>query len=224
MNAAIEKEVRTVSADAEAKQRFEQEEQAYWQQREELLKQHAGKWIAIVGGQVVAVGDQMNKVAAEALRKTGSGLMYVNRVGGEDSVLRVRAVSTGHYDRTYAPPLPMLTAPVYNVHQGPSMDVTFVVDTEADLTLLRSGVANQVDLWSDIAGRLHVAGIGGIPQQRLLYNAFVKVGGQSVLATVDCRDDTSEDILGRDVINEFALTVCAKRDEVLFESVDDSSS
>jgi hypothetical protein len=32
----------------------------------------------------------MNKVAAEALRKTGSGLMYVKLVGGEDVVLRVR--------------------------------------------------------------------------------------------------------------------------------------
>lgn len=41
-------------------------------------------------GQVVASGDQMNKVAAEALRKTGSGLMYVKLVGGEDVVLRVR--------------------------------------------------------------------------------------------------------------------------------------
>jgi hypothetical protein len=65
-----------------------------------------------------------------------------------------------------------------------------------------------------------VAGIGGTPQQRLLYNAYVEVASQFVLATVDCRDDMSEDILGRDVINEFALTVCARRDEVLFESVD----
>jgi hypothetical protein len=76
---------------AETRQKFEQEGQAYWQQREELLKQHEGKWVAIVGGQVVAVGDQMNKAAAEAFRKTGSGLMYVNLVGGEDVVLRVRS-------------------------------------------------------------------------------------------------------------------------------------
>jgi hypothetical protein len=47
-----------------------------------------------VGGQVAAVGEQMNKVAAEALRKTGSGLMYVNLVGGEDVVFRIRAVTS----------------------------------------------------------------------------------------------------------------------------------
>ena len=74
----------------ETQQQFEQEEQAYWQQRDELIKQYAGKWVAIVGRQVVAVGEQMSKVAAEAWKKTGSGLMYVNLVGEENVVLRVR--------------------------------------------------------------------------------------------------------------------------------------
>ena len=82
---------------ADTQKRFEQEEQAYWRLRDELLKQYAGKWVAIVGGQVVAAGQQMNKVAAEALRTTGSGLMYLNLVGGEDIVLRVRPVSLGQY-------------------------------------------------------------------------------------------------------------------------------
>jgi hypothetical protein len=130
---------------AEAKQRFEQEEQAYWQQRDELLKQYAGKWVAVVGGQVAAVGEQMNKVAAEALRKTGSGLMYVNLVGGEDVVLRVRSTSAGYYDQNYAPPMPMLTAPVSDVRSASSTDVSFVVDTGADLTLLHSDVADQLE-------------------------------------------------------------------------------
>jgi hypothetical protein len=93
----------------ETKQQFEQEEQAYWRQRDKLLKQYAGKWVAIVSGKVVAVGEQMNKVAAEALDKTGSGLMYVNLVGGEGIVLRVRTVTLGHYDPAYAPPMPMVT-------------------------------------------------------------------------------------------------------------------
>ena len=93
---------------AEAQERFEQEQQAYWQQRDELLQKYAGKWVALVGGQVVASGEQMNKVAAEAWRKTGSGLMYVNLVGGEDVVLRVRRAAQGRYDFAYAPPIPTL--------------------------------------------------------------------------------------------------------------------
>jgi hypothetical protein len=34
----------------EAQERFAQEQAAYWRQRDELLKLHAGKWVAIVGG------------------------------------------------------------------------------------------------------------------------------------------------------------------------------
>jgi hypothetical protein len=69
-----------------------------------------------------------------------------------------------------------------------------------------------------------VGGVGGAPEMRQLYNALVQVGAQSFLVTVDCRDDISEDILGRDVINEFALTVCAKRDQVEFEWVEDAET
>jgi hypothetical protein len=207
---------------AESRQRFEQEEQAYWQQRDNLLKQYAGKWVAVVGGQIVAVGDQMNKVAAEALDRTGSGLMYINRVGEEDIVLRVRSVTLGRYDHNYTPPMPMVDATVSNVRRSQPVDVTFVVDTGADLTLLRRDVGNQADTWNDAAGRLHVAGIGGIPVMRQLYNALVDIAGHSILVTTDCRDDIDEDILGRDVINEFALTVCAKRDQVEFEWVEDA--
>jgi predicted aspartyl protease len=206
----------------ETKQRFEEEEQAYWRQREQLLEQYPGRWVAIVGGKVVAVGDQMNKVAAEALKKTGSGLMYVNLVGGEEIILRVRPIGLGYYDRAYAPPIPLVSASVSDVQQSAASDVTFVVDTGADLTVLRTDVADDVDLWNDIAGRHQVAGIGGAPTLRPLYNALIQIAGQSILATVDCRDDTTEDILGRDVINEFALTVCAKRNQVEFEWVDDS--
>ncbi|MDZ7289484.1 MAG: hypothetical protein ONB44_19160 [candidate division KSB1 bacterium] len=37
----------------------------------------------------------------------------------------------------------------------------------------------------------------------------------------DCRDDFDENLLGRDVINEFEMTVWAKRDVVRFEWVSD---
>jgi hypothetical protein len=205
----------------EAKQRFEQEQEAYWQQREALLAQYAGKWVAVVGGQVVAVGEQMNKVAAEAWRKTGSGTMYINLVGGEDIVLRVRHTSSGHYDPSYAPPMPVVLGTVSDVRATVSTDAIFVVDTGADLTLLQADVADDVDLWNDIAGQLLVGGIGSTPEKRQLYNAVVQLAGQPVLVTADCRDDIGENILGRDGINEFSLTVCAKRDQVDFKWVDD---
>src|SRR5262245_44973843 len=80
-----------MSISEETRERFAQEEQAYWQQRDNLLKQYNGKWVAIVGGKVVGVADQMNKAAAEAFRNTDSNVMYVNLVGREDVVLRVRS-------------------------------------------------------------------------------------------------------------------------------------
>lgn len=74
----------------DVQQQFAAEEKAYWQQRDDLLQQFAGQWVAIVGGRVVASAEQMNKAAAEAFRKTGSTVMYVNLVGTEGVVLRAR--------------------------------------------------------------------------------------------------------------------------------------
>jgi hypothetical protein len=108
---------------AETEERFEQEERAYWQQRDDLLRQYAGKWVAVVGGQVVASGNQMNKVAAEAWRRTGSGLMYVNLVGGEDVVLRVRRGAQGRYDSAYVPPMPTVTASISDVRGSARAEV-----------------------------------------------------------------------------------------------------
>jgi hypothetical protein len=112
---------------AETEERFEQEERAYWQQRDELLRQYAGKWVAVVGGQVVASGKQMNKVAAEAWRRTGSGLMYVNLVGGEDVVLRVRRDAQGRYDSAYTPPMPTVTASISDVRGSGRTEVIFIL-------------------------------------------------------------------------------------------------
>ena len=67
---------------------------------------------------------------------------------------------------------------------------------------------------------IQVGGIDGAPEMRQLYNALVHVGEQVVLVTADCRDDIGEDVLGRDVINEFKLMVCAKRGQVEFEWID----
>jgi hypothetical protein len=92
----------------ETKRQFEQEEQAYWQQRDELLKQYAGKWVAMVGGQVVAVGEQMNKAAAAAFRKTPSSVMFVALVGDEDIEFHIRQVTTGSFEKTSHCPKPMV--------------------------------------------------------------------------------------------------------------------
>lgn len=76
--------------------------------------------------------------------------------------------------------------------------VPFVVDTGADLTLLREQVADELDLWNDVPGELRVGGLGGVPEMRQLYNALVHLAGKAIWVTVDCRNDIGEDILWRD--------------------------
>jgi hypothetical protein len=88
------------------RERFEEEKQAYWQQREDLPKRFAGKWVAVVGGQVVATGDSSGAVLRAAYDRTGSTVGYVAHVGHEDEVLRVRQVTTGSYDASYPLPIP----------------------------------------------------------------------------------------------------------------------
>jgi predicted aspartyl protease len=206
----------------EEKQRFEQEERAYWQQRDELVKQYRGQWVAIVGGQVVAVGDHSGEVIRQAHQKTGSRVGYVAHVGYEDVVYRIRQVTVGHYEHSYDPPMPRVVASVHHLIDAASIDVEFVVDTGANLTILRNAIADAVGLWDSAWRTAKIAGMGATPESRQLYAATIRLADHDIAVEVDCRKDLDEDILGRDVINEFALTVCAKRDQVEFEWVEDT--
>ncbi|MCI0555160.1 MAG: DUF5678 domain-containing protein [Anaerolineae bacterium] len=205
----------------EVHQRFEGEKQAYWAMRTELLKQYHGKWVAVVDGQIVAVGDKRGKVMEEAYRKTKSKVMFVSEVGHEDRVLRIRQVSTGQFDRTYHPSAPMIATPISDLVNTLSIDVDFIVDTGADLTVLRNDVAIILNLFDAPAGFSHVGGVGSKPVERQLYGALVHLAGQTITVAVDCRDDFDENLLGRDITNEFELTLCAKRELVRFEWVPD---
>jgi hypothetical protein len=210
-----------MATSAEIERQFEQEEQAYWKQRPQLMEKHRGKWVAIVDGKVAAVGTQMNKTAAEAYRKTGNGVMFVALVGDEDVEFHIRRTQAGHFEPRYQHPMPMVTTSLTDIAQSAQVQVEFIIDTGADITLVRNDVANQLNLRRFPAGWARIGGFDGRLQRRRLYSALVHIATQAVLVTTDCRNDISEDILGRDVTNEFALTLCAKRDQVEFEWVEE---
>lgn len=67
---------------------FEAEKRAYWQVRDELLNKYSHQWVAIVGGQVVAVGDSADQVMETAFERVQARAMYINKVGDEDTALR----------------------------------------------------------------------------------------------------------------------------------------
>lgn len=104
-------------SDEETHTRFKMGKQAYWQMRDKLLQTHFGKWVSIVSGQVVAVGDSASEVIRQAVARTCSTVMYVKGVGFEDRILRVRRVVTGWFDPSYAPPAPMMTAEVTHLRE-----------------------------------------------------------------------------------------------------------
>lgn len=213
-----------MSMKAETKKQFEQEEQAYWRQRTELLKRYRDKWVAVVGGQVVATGDRSGEVIREAHQKTGSTVGYVVHVGHEDEVQRIRQVAAGYYDHVYSLPLPKVITSVRHLTDGAAMEVELIVDTGADLTVVRHTVADVLGLWDSPWRTANIAGVGSASESRQLYAGIVRLADHDTTVEVDCRDDIDEDILGRDVINEFSLTVCAKRGQVEFEWVPTSGS
>lgn len=63
-------------------------ESEYWQVRDQLLSQYAGKWAAFHKGRVVVCGDDWDAVMREAGQK-GYSTAYIDRVGRE-SELRFR--------------------------------------------------------------------------------------------------------------------------------------
>jgi hypothetical protein len=118
-------------------QRFAAEKAAYWAMREDLMRQYHGQWVAVVNGQVVAVGNKAGKVLEEAYRKTGSEIGFVAHVGYEQVVRKIRQATTGRHDGHYDPPMPMVTATVTNLSGDAQTETDFIVDTGSDGTTLQ---------------------------------------------------------------------------------------
>ena len=57
------------------------EELAYLALEEDLARSHRGQYVAIRGGEVVALGQSEDSVLAEAYEKCGNVPLYVHRVG-----------------------------------------------------------------------------------------------------------------------------------------------
>lgn len=220
--------------EAMARRQFEEEEHAYWSRlRESLIASHAGRWVAVVGGAVVAEGNALGKVAAEAYAATGSSVMYVAQVGHEDAPHRLLAGSTttpaspapstgrsapkeagGGYkaklsNRALYPVLELQTRSVVPLHTS---NVSYLVDTGADISALTPGVAATLRVRLSPVGRMRITGWAGESSLRTLYLSVVVVAAKEVFAAVDAEADLC--ILGRDVLNEFRL-VASPREHLL---------
>lgn len=167
------------------------------------MKKYKGKWVAMVNEQVVAIGDKMGKVMEETYQKTKSKVMFVSEVGNENRVARIRQISSGQYDLEYYPPAPVITLPISDLVEAVSLDINLIVDTGADLTVIRDEDAIKLNLFDAPAGFRYIAGLGSTPEERQFCGALVHLAEKTITVAVDCRSDFNENLSGRDVINEF---------------------
>lgn len=65
---------------------FKQDEEDYWQKRNNLLSDYEGKWIAFHNKKVIASGNNIYEVTLLALQKSNS-CAYITKVGEEDKLM-----------------------------------------------------------------------------------------------------------------------------------------
>ncbi len=110
-------------------------EAAYWDVRDQLLRQYQGQWIGFADGAVIASGASPVAVfhAAEATGRNP----FVTCVGHENEPTRMRRVSFA-YDGSYpGEPLPILTAEFRPVSGSPGLILDRIIaDTGADAARL----------------------------------------------------------------------------------------
>lgn len=184
---------------------FEQDRQAYWQMRDELLTKYPGKWVAVHKGRVVAVGDDPLSIMEQALAE--DGYAYINKVGEEDKiVIRQRRVSFP-YDDTYSPtPIPRVTARLYNFAMTKSKTVTDAIpDTGADVTCLPDDDCQElgISLFPYYSGISHT--FGGVSRYVTFYAGRVEINGRVYNAIVEPVSEP-ERLIGRDVLNQIRVT------------------
>ncbi len=184
---------------------FKQDQQDYWEMREELLARYSGKWVAVHKGRVVAVGEDPLSIMEDALAE--DGYAYTNKVGEEDKiVVRQRRVSFP-YDQTYSPtPIPRITAVLHNCAQTRSKTVTDAIpDIGADMTCLPVDDCQDLDLFlfPYDSGVAHP--FGGVSRQVTFYAGRIEINGKIHLAIVEPVAEP-ERLVGREVLNQTRVT------------------
>jgi hypothetical protein len=150
---------------------FEEQKRAYWGMRDELLKKYANQWVAIANGALVANGDSATKVMLEAYQKTGSKVLYVNKVGDEKRAMRkrIRRYAVGHYDLTYDPPAPIVEVLAQSLNGEHSARDDFFLDTGADITVLQERVGRALSVHEFPVAEAQISGIGNGWEPKILY-------------------------------------------------------
>jgi hypothetical protein len=192
-------------------------EQAYLQMRARLLPHHAGQWVAIHNGQVVAAGTDLPAVM-EAAAQVG-GHPYIAWVGEEDRVqFRVRRQEFS-YDLSYHPfALPRITATFWDDGETASQTFNDVVpDTGADLSVLSDGDCPAFGLFNSPYLTGTSGGVVGGSITTLIYRGKAEVNGIRTVAFIQPLPGGQERLIGRDVLNQHRVVFNGPGQRVVFE-------
>ena len=123
------------------------------------------------------------------------------------------AASTG-FDEEYTPPFPWCAVTLTDPLRMRAISTKGYIDTGSDGSIVPAEVGKGLNLLRYPLMRVETRGIGGKPEDRILYATYVKVNDIEVAAVVDVRDDVDVVLLGRDVLQYMKITIDWKRKKV----------
>jgi len=119
------------------------------------------------------------------------------------------------YSSAYDPPAPIIKLKVANPNTEATTDDDFLVDSGADITLLKKEIFEILDL--HYSGSMHISGVLGVPEE--LPVSWIQVAtplGTNEFIKVAITPVNDENILGRDVINRWRLLLDGPQEQLSF--------
>ncbi len=187
---------------------FQHQKEFYWKIRDELLRKYRGKWISIAQNKIAAVAESLTDALKIAYENTNAKIMYINKVGEEDKAMRKRI---RRYNIEYEPSMPMIDVLIGRLDGLSRLETEGIIDTGADTSVLPEEKCAELGIYEFQVAEADVGGIGGGFERRALYGTMMEIIGNNVPAIIDCRNDTFETIIGREVLNEFVIILDGKR-------------
>ncbi len=122
---------------------------------------------------------------------------------------------TAHYSNQYEPAMPVLELQLGSDKYGESMVLEALVDSGADATLIPKNYLMQ--LGAKLVEERWLRGVTGVPQLVPLYTVYLQIG-QFGCYTSAVGILGAEAIVGRDVLNQFVMTLDGLSQTVIIES------
>lgn len=114
-------------------------------------------------------------------------------------------VYTYQYDNSYDPPMPVADATIWGMNSDERLILSAIIDSGSDATMAPLAYLKQIGAIK--AGRRWMRGISGPSYLVDVYLAYVRLGDYQVYLPVVADRENQQMILGRDVLNDCAVTL-----------------